>query len=54
MNTDAVNQKESILNTYLAKTLQNVMDYVIDPFMTVKEFAYSNIFMINKMLNLKY
>lgn len=35
MNVDAVNQKESVLNSYLSKVLQVMMKSALDPFMRV-------------------
>lgn len=43
MNTDAVIQKESILNSYLSKILQILMKNAFDPFMRVKETFLKNI-----------
>jgi hypothetical protein len=35
MNTDAVTQKDSVLNLYLSKVLQTLMKTTVDPFMKV-------------------
>lgn len=35
MNVDAVNQKESVLNSYLSRILQVIMKSSLDPFMRV-------------------
>lgn len=37
MQTDAVNQKQSILNEYLSRVLQISMANILDPFMSVKK-----------------
>ena len=50
MNTDAVNQKDSILNMYLSKMLKTIMQHFFDPLMPVDVFFLLSLF--NYFLNL--
>lgn len=44
MNVDAVNQKESVINSYLSRALQFQMKNALDPFMRVILILFSDDF----------
>lgn len=46
MNVDAVNQKESVINSYLSRALQFQMKNALDPFMRVILILFSDEFFL--------